>query len=567
MKLTNIPTCFALVAANLWSVVSACAAGVPGQGSWEITLLGRDINRNPVAAAAVSDWRLPGMLVASPTGPIRTMKLLTAIGLLFFFAAQGHAAIIYQHPPITTSGAAYQSAANIPNGSAYEERIWDRFQFATTQTIREIQWRGTYKDRPPVNFTVKIYLYPHQGGQSDYSHPPLASFQTNGNASEAPAGTFGGTRMYDYRFTLPTAFTSAGNVAYWLQIIATQDGLPDWKWAQGNGVGFADSTHYSRTGLVSNDSAYQTFGGDCCFALLDAATTPDATIVTARTPTAGGTVSGAGTYAQGTSVTVTASPAATYTFNGWKEGTTIVSPALGYTFTAAAYRNLTASFTAASGGPYEIVTRSFPTIGGSTKGTGTFNAGASVTVQASPGEGFAFSSWTENDQLVSTALDYTFTVSAHRNLVANFTTTDSAHSVLKLKSLPLGSGTFIGGGAYVGYSGTRLVRAVPASGYSFISWSNGSAVVSTNPAYTFNVVGNGTLYANFNPVPNIAASVGGGLFIAWPATASGWILQESPDLVPTTWVNSTLPITTSGGQKQVSIPNPTGTLFFRLARP
>ncbi len=94
-----------------------------------------------------------------------------------------------------------------------------------------------------------------------------------------------------------------------------------------------------------------------------------------------------------------------------------------------------------------------------------------------------------------------------------------------------------------------------------------SAVVSTNPAYTFNVVGNGTLYANFNPVPNIAASVGGGLFIAWPATASGWSLQESPDLVPSTWVNSTLPITTSGGQKQVSIPNPTGTLFFRLARP
>jgi hypothetical protein len=44
-------------------------------------------------------------------------------------------------------------------------------------------------------------------------------------------------------------------------------------------------------------------------------------------------------------------------------------------------------------------------------------------------------------------------------------------------------------------------------------------------------------------------------------------LQESPNLSPASWVNSTLPITTSGGQKQIFIPNPTGSLFFRLVKP
>ena len=112
MKSTTRSTMFVQVIACCFAAGSAAqAAGIAGQGSWETTLLGRDANLQPVAAtsvqavylydtvldvtwlrtvpaapfvgwteafdwadslvtgvgtAAVSDWRLPGMLVANP---------------------------------------------------------------------------------------------------------------------------------------------------------------------------------------------------------------------------------------------------------------------------------------------------------------------------------------------------------------------------------------------------------------------------------------------------------------------------------------------------------------------
>lgn len=61
-----------------------------------------------------------------------------------------------------------------------------------------------------------------------------------------------------------------------------------------------------------------------------------------------GTVSGGGTFEEGTSVTVTATPAEGYQFVAWQEGGQNVSTSASYTFTAAANRNLTAVFAVAS---------------------------------------------------------------------------------------------------------------------------------------------------------------------------------------------------------------------------
>jgi hypothetical protein len=83
----------------------------------------------------------------------------------------------------------------------------------------------------------------------------------------------------------------------------------------------------------------------------------------------------------------------------------------------------------------------------------------------------------------------------------------------------------------------------------------------------FNATSDRTLVANYVPMMNLSQSVPSVLNLAWPDTAAGWVLQESPDLSPTSWVNSTVPITTSGSQNQVSIPSPTGSLFFRLVHP
>jgi hypothetical protein len=53
-------------------------------------------------------------------------------------------------------------------------------------------------------------------------------------------------------------------------------------------------------------------------------------------------------------------------------------------------------------------------------GSGTYAEGAECTLTATPNEGYAFTHWTENGEVVSTDATYSFTVTGDRNLVANF---------------------------------------------------------------------------------------------------------------------------------------------------
>ena len=62
-----------------------------------------------------------------------------------------------------------------------------------------------------------------------------------------------------------------------------------------------------------------------------------------------------------------------------------------------------------------------PAEGGEVSGGGTYQEGAECTLTATPNEGYTFSNWTENDEVVSAEATYTFTVNANRTLVANFT--------------------------------------------------------------------------------------------------------------------------------------------------
>jgi hypothetical protein len=71
-------------------------------------------------------------------------------------------------------------------------------------------------------------------------------------------------------------------------------------------------------------------------------------------------------------------------------------------------------------GSYTITASSSNQIIGSVTGSRDVDAGASISVIASPSTGFRFVNWTENDVEVSTAATYTFTASANRTLVANF---------------------------------------------------------------------------------------------------------------------------------------------------
>ena len=216
------------------------------------------------------------------------------------------------------------------------------------------------------------------------------------------------------------------------------------------------------------------------------------TINVSAQPTIGGTVTGGGSYQEGQSCTVTATPATGYTFTNWTEGSTVVSTNASYTFEVTANRNLVAHFTANT---YTVNVSAQPTIGGNVTGGGTFNYGQSCTVNATPAANYNFTNWTENGSVVSTNASYTFTVSANRNLVANFTYVPPTYTIT-VSANPTEGGTVTGGGTFQQGQSCTLT-ATPATGYNFVRWTKNGQQVSTNATYTFSVTESAAFVAQF----------------------------------------------------------------------
>ena len=70
---------------------------------------------------------------------------------------------------------------------------------------------------------------------------------------------------------------------------------------------------------------------------------------------------------------------------------------------------------------YLIDATANPTEGGEVSGSGSFIEGTECTLTATANEGYTFTNWTENDEVVSTEAVYIVTVDSDRTLVANFT--------------------------------------------------------------------------------------------------------------------------------------------------
>ena len=145
------------------------------------------------------------------------------------------------------------------------------------------------------------------------------------------------------------------------------------------------------------------------------------TISVSANPDNAGTVTGGGTYEEGTSCTVTATPNQRYLFVNWTENGVEVSTEQSYTFTVTADRTLVANF----GMPMIEITASVdPEEAASVSGAGTYNYGEEVTLILTRNEDWAFQNWTEDGIVVSNEMTYTFIATENRNLVAHFEYTE-----------------------------------------------------------------------------------------------------------------------------------------------
>jgi len=132
------------------------------------------------------------------------------------------------------------------------------------------------------------------------------------------------------------------------------------------------------------------------------------------------------------------------------------------------------------------------TPGGSASGNAIIATGTQATVTATADPGYRFTNWTEDGDIVSTQTTYVFVPEYDRVLVANFEVIPQYQ--IQFSATP--GGTTSGTGTY--FSGTQAtVSATANSGFRFVQWTENGTSVSTSANYTFTVVSDRSLAANF----------------------------------------------------------------------
>lgn len=209
------------------------------------------------------------------------------------------------------------------------------------------------------------------------------------------------------------------------------------------------------------------------------------TLSTTSVPAAGGTITGAGTYASGTVVTLSASPASGYTFTGWSGDVSGTASAVIVTMNAA--KSVTANFQASStGGNTTLRIEDNATSGlCSYDGVISNNSGANngyvVNLSNSAGKGVT---WRVNAAAAGTySLNWRYVNSGNSNastmaLIVNGSTVNNALSFAKTSSSTTFSNTTTTVGLNAGNNTIRL-ESTASGATADIDWME---VTGTSPA-------------------------------------------------------------------------------------
>ena len=165
-------------------------------------------------------------------------------------------------------------------------------------------------------------------------------------------------------------------------------------------------------------------------------------ITATASPTAGGTITGAGTYYEDTQCTLTATPNRGYAFANWKKNNTVVSTNATYTFTVTASGSYTANFTPLT---IHTVTCNTAQNGSISASPTTAYAGETVTLTATPSANYVLESWSVKD-----ANNNTIAVTNNQFTMPDSNVTVSATFVFQQEvEVTIGSGTGTSSGNYL----------------------------------------------------------------------------------------------------------------------
>lgn len=273
--------------------------------------------------------------------------------------------------------------------------------------------------------------------------------------------------------------------------------------------------------------ATATVGGASASCLVTVQEVPATTysISISVSPTEGGTVSGSGQYEEGATATVTAVANEGFRFLEWAEAGTQISTAANLTFTVTSDRTLTAIFEPISEpapGPTPKHTYTINVSaaeGGTASGGGEYEQGSSVTLTATPENGYRFIAWTESNEQISSDESYTFIADRDRTIIAYFvpTCTISIGATVggTISTGTTAEGTSGGFGGEFLKGSSMTCTAIPDSGYLFAGWTENGEQVSVDESITIIVERDLSLVANFKPISkptytiNVSTTEGG----------------------------------------------------------
>lgn len=284
-------------------------------------------------------------------------------------------------------------------------------------------------------------------------------------------GTVSGTGLFEANSTVTVTATAADKYTF---------------------SGWAD---LNSTIFSSNPSLSFTITSDTVFTAVFVRQYDTFPVVVSLADEAAGTVEGANTYQEESTVVVKAVPNAGYRFAQWEENGVAVSTKAEYSFVCSGAKNLTATFV-------KVYTVSIADIeGASVKGlgTGVFDENALVTLALVVGADYRFIAWRNADDntVLSTSATYSFTATANKNLVVEMQKKGELYSI----SVSMGGRVSgLNNGKFEAGQNITLI-ATPAEGYVFKGWVQNGEIISTNLALSFVAEANVTIFAEFMPEP------------------------------------------------------------------
>ncbi|MCL2413808.1 MAG: InlB B-repeat-containing protein [Bacteroidales bacterium] len=288
-------------------------------------------------------------------------------------------------------------------------------------------------------------------------------------------------------------------------------------------------------------------------------------------PPGAGTTMGSGYYRQDSNAVIMANASIGYDFIGWTNGNDTLTTNLVYSFNVVENVTFVANFMLQK---CTVSVSANPLAGGSVTGGGVYNYGDNVTVVATPSVGYDFASWTKNGVQVSTVASYTFTAIEDVQLTANFV--QQTFRVTVRPNNPA-YGVVSGGGSGIVFGTGIPITATTTIDYVFVNWTDhaNGAIISTIENFTYTVVKNTDLIANFMPIDRyfvnlVVNPVGGGTVVG-----DGYYTQDSTVIIVATpsigydfvgWTNGSDTVTTDLAYTFNAIENVTFVANFMLQK-